>query len=148
MSPLTNGKLGWMQLSKRILIVEDEPLIAEMLREWIAELGYETVGPAASNEAALALIAGGPPLRCAILDITVRDGPSYPIAKALKERRIQYAFATGHGTETIDPQFKNAPTLLKPFDFDVLAEVIAHLVQAPGETSDWASDVVPDSHGR
>lgn len=137
-----------MQLSRRVLIVEDEPLIAEMLREWLVELGYEVIGPAASNEAGLALIAQGPPLSCAILDITVRDGPSYGIARALEERGIQYAFATGHGAESIDPQFTNAPTLQKPFEFDLLAEIVAGLEKRNGGAAHSTPKLAPDSRAR
>jgi len=116
-----------MQFSGRVLVVEDEPLIAEMLREWIIDLGCEVVGPAATTQSGLELLAEGP-VNGAILDITIKDGPSYGIAKILQERGVPFAFATGHGTESIDPLFKNAPTLQKPFEFEMLAGVLAELM--------------------
>lgn len=124
-----------MQTPGRILIVEDEPLIAEMLRDWVLELGCEVAGPVASNEAGLELLGQGA-VTAAILDITVADGHTYPIAKALQALDLPFVFATGHGSESIDPEFKDAPTLQKPFDFDALAEIVAALVACPGGAPD------------
>lgn len=111
-----------MQGAGRVLIVEDEPLIAEMLREWLTELGCGVAGPVATNEAALALLRNGS-LTGAILDITVSDGLTYDVAKALQERGVPFVFATGHGSESIDTRFQGAPTLQKPFEFEALAEI-------------------------
>ncbi|MCL4768536.1 MAG: response regulator [Hyphomicrobiaceae bacterium] len=120
-----------MENLTRILIVEDEPLIAEMLRDWVTELGHEVIGPAGSNAAALELLAKGP-VAGAILDVTIADGHSYEVARALQRLGAPFVFATGHGAESIDPEFKDVPTLQKPFDFDALAMVIAGIARAPG----------------
>ena len=126
------GKLDFImrvQSFGRILIVEDEPLIAEMLMDWVLELGCELAGPVASNDAGLALLAEGN-VRAAILDITVTDGHTYPIAKQLQKLGVPFAFATGHGSESIDPKFRDVPILQKPFDFDAFASVIASLARS------------------
>jgi DNA-binding response OmpR family regulator len=115
----------------RILLVEDEPLIAEMLREWLAELDCEVVGPAASNEAGLALLEQSP-VTGAILDVTISDGHSYKIAEALQETGVPFVFATGHVSESIDPRFRDAPVLQKPFEFNALADFVAHLKNIVG----------------
>lgn len=120
-----------MQNLARILIVEDEPLIAEMLRDWVTELGCEAVGPAVSNMAALELLERGS-VAGAILDVTVADGHSYETARALQRLGAPFVFATGHEAESIDPEFKDTPTLQKPFDFDSLARVVAGLARARG----------------
>lgn len=113
------------------MIVEDEPLIAEMLREWLTELGCDVAGPAATNEAAFAALQNGR-VTCAILDITVPDGLTYEVAKVLQERGIPFVFATGHGSESIDPQFQSAPTLQKPFEFQALADIISNFYKTDG----------------
>lgn len=121
-----------MGASARILIVEDEALIAEMLQDWLSELGCEIAGPVASNEAGLALLARSA-VTGAILDITIRDGHSYEIAKELQRLGVPFVFATGHGDEVIDPQFSDVPVLQKPFDFDALARFVGPLGEtAPG----------------
>ncbi len=116
----------FMSDRSRILVVEDEPLIAELLRDWLSDLGCEVVGPAASNGAGLALLAEGP-LSGAILDISVLDGQTYDIAEALQQQGVPFLFATGHNSEGIDPQFRGVPVLQKPFVFDALAAAVSEL---------------------
>lgn len=115
----------------RVLIVEDEPVIAEMLREWVTELGCEALGPVASNEAALALLAQGA-VAGAILDIALAGGNSYEVAARLRTLGAPFVFATGHGSESIDPQFRDVPLLQKPFDFDALSEFISSVLKRAG----------------
>jgi DNA-binding response OmpR family regulator len=107
----------------RILVVDDEVLIAEMLGDWLIDLGYEVAGPAYSVDRALAVIAQGDPLDGAILDVTLGGGDSYPIAEELRRRRVQFVFVTGH--DALAPQFHGATTLTKPFDFDALKATLA-----------------------
>ena len=121
-----------MEALARILLVEDEPLIAELLRDWLSELGCEVVGPAASNEAGLALL-GQAPVTGAILDVTITDGHSYEIAKALRTNGVPFVFATGHGAESIDLQFKDIPVLPKPFEYDALVRFVEHLTQTAAD---------------
>ena len=98
----------------RILVVEDEALIALVLEDWLADLACETVGPAASAHAALGLIESTK-LDAAILDVTLREGDSFAVAEALRARNVPFAFATGHGPASIDARFRDAPILVKPF---------------------------------
>lgn len=115
----------------RFLVVDDEPLIAEMLCDWLMELGHEVAGPAATVDRALALIAEeAPGLAGAILDVTLRDGYSYPIAEELYRRRIPFAFATGHSANLLEPRFHGAMTLMKPFVFDNLEATVAQMLRS------------------
>ena len=68
----------------RILIVDDEPLIAEIAEEWLAELGHAVVGPAYDLKTALSLADGD--LDAAILDVSLGRNDSYPVADRLKAR--------------------------------------------------------------
>lgn len=71
----------------RVLIVEDEPLIAWMLADCLEEGGHEVVGPAATLAEALALCNGAPPPELAVLDINLRDSSNgVDVARALLER--------------------------------------------------------------
>ena len=71
----------------RILIVDDEPMIAMMLADWVSELGHEAVGPSHNAHAALALIAESSP-DAAIVDVSLGEGSGYPVAECLTERNI------------------------------------------------------------
>jgi CheY-like chemotaxis protein len=78
----------------RILLVDDEALIAAMLHEWVVELGFDVAGPTACVESALALIVKeAKTLSGAILDVTLGQGDSYPIADELHRLGIPFAFA-------------------------------------------------------
>jgi len=116
---------AWMP---RVLVVDDEPLIAMMVEDWLSELQYETVGPVGSAPEALALI-GGVELDGAILDVNLGGHDSFAVAAALRDRSIPFAFATGHGHARIEERFKDAPTLLKPYDFESVRKVLAAMLQ-------------------
>lgn len=98
-----------------ILIVEDEPLIAMMLEDFLEMLGREPVGPADSVTDALALIGSGG-IDAAILDVNLRSGEkSWPIADALADSGLPFVFASGGSGETIADRFRGRPILPKPF---------------------------------
>jgi CheY-like chemotaxis protein len=111
----------------RILVVDDEPLIAMMVEDWLGELQCETVGPAGSAQEALALIQGRE-LDGAILDVSLGNHDSFAVAAALRERAVPFAFATGHGRDRIEERFKDVPTLLKPYNFDSVRKVLATML--------------------
>ena len=79
----------------RILVIEDEPLIAMLLVDWLRELGYDPIGPASTVAKALDLIVGSAP-DAAIVDVSLNGESCHPVAEALRERDIPFVFATGH----------------------------------------------------
>jgi CheY-like chemotaxis protein len=114
----------------KILVVDDEPLIAMMIADWLAEQGLETMGPAHSVSQALALLEQGA-ADAAILDVSLGDGDCYDIAEALSAKGIPFAFATGHGAEAMARRFADVVTVSKPFDFEVVRSVVAKLLAGP-----------------
>ena len=111
----------------RILVVEDEPLIAMLASDWLSDLDCEPVGPAASVAAALALVEKTE-LDGAILDVSLDGHDSFAVADALQARQVPFAFATGHGVGSIVERFRDAPTLAKPYDFERVREVVARML--------------------
>lgn len=112
----------------RILIVDDEHLIAMMAQEWLEELGHETVGPAHDLGSALALADSE--IDAAVLDVLLGGAQSYPIASKLMERGIPVAFATGQAAEELPAEFERALKLPKPFGFENFRVVIEQLLAA------------------
>ena len=110
--------------SRRILIVDDEPLIAALLEDWLLELGYQVAGPACSVADALAILAGGG-IDGAILDVTLGRETSYPVAEELRRLAVPFVFATGHSADHLEPEFQDAVTLAKPFDFADVQRALA-----------------------
>lgn len=117
---------------QRVLILEDEQLIAGMLADWLVEVGYEVCGLAKSVEGALELIGVAAP-DAAILDLQLRDGTAYPVARALRLKDVPFVFATGRSSLEIEREFRNAPVASKPFDFPRLLDVLQSFVLPDGE---------------
>ena len=111
-------------LARRILVVDDEPLIAMLLGDWLVELGCEVVGPAHSVDAALSWLNGSK-VHGAFLDVSLGTNDSYLVAEALRQLSVPVIFATGHGADSIDARFRDAGTLTKPFDFAAVENAVA-----------------------
>ena len=114
----------------KILVVDDEPLIAMMIADWLADQGLETIGPAHSVSQALALLEKEA-ADAAILDVSLGDDDCYGIAEALAVKGIPFAFATGHGADAMAERYAGIATVSKPFDFEIVRSVVAKLLEGP-----------------
>lgn len=121
----------------RVLVVEDEPLIAMLVQEWLEELNCEVVGPAASVTGALELIAGVK-LDGAVLDVSLGKEESFPIADELRKRGVPFAFATGYGADGLEARFAGTPVLAKPFEQKRFRDVVSKLIASPPAKGDHA----------
>jgi len=102
---------------RRVLVVEDEYLIAADLVSSLQDLGVDVVGPAGSVAEALALVArDGDRLDGAVLDINLRDERVYPVASALVEYGVPFIFTTGYDALAIPEPFATVPRCEKPVD--------------------------------
>jgi CheY-like chemotaxis protein len=106
----------------RVLIVEDEALIAMLLEDMLAEIGCEAVGPATRLDRALAIAEAE---SLAILDVNLGSVQSFPVADLLEKRGIPYVFATGYGSKGLDVRFAHNITLKKPFQTHQLEQAIS-----------------------
>ena len=111
----------------RILVVEDEMVVAMLLEDMLADLGCEVVGPASRVEEALRL-ADSETVHGAVLDVNVAGAEVYPVAEALAQRGIPFVFATGYGTVGLRDDYRGSPTVQKPFRQDELARVIVEAI--------------------
>jgi DNA-binding response OmpR family regulator len=105
----------------RVLVVEDETLIAMEIEAALQALGCEIVGPTSKLETALQL-ACDEMLDAAILDVTVRGGKTFPVAEQLLARDIPFVLATGYGDWTLPEHLRGQQRLSKPFTPTELAE--------------------------
>jgi CheY-like chemotaxis protein len=99
---------------RRVLIVEDDYLIAEDLREQLLSCGAVVLGPVACVADALALLEDGAVPDMAILDIGLGGGKVYPVADALRRRGIPFVFATGYDSWSIPSAYADVPRTEKP----------------------------------
>lgn len=101
---------------KRILVVEDEWMIASLIESIVHDAGFEVVGPVGELATALAL-AHSEEIAAALLNIEL--GPTvevYPVADALRGRRIPYAFVSSRPRDQIAPEHSDRPLVAKPFE--------------------------------
>jgi DNA-binding response OmpR family regulator len=108
---------------KRVLIVEDEMLVALLIEDFILQLGCDIAGLAMRFDQAMDL-AATVEADIAVLDINLAGRPSFPVAERLKERGIPFVFASGYGTAGLDNSDIRAPVLQKPFDISDLRRVL------------------------
>jgi CheY-like chemotaxis protein len=115
---------------KRILVVEDEALLATMVAEILEGGGATVVGPAATLKRGLILAEDGR-IDVAVLDVNLRGERSDPIATMLFSRGTAIVFATGYGKRPAGP-WTNAPMIGKPFtDADLLSAIRQALHSGP-----------------
>lgn len=109
----------------RILVVEDEYLIATDIAFELGRMGHEIAGPVATVDGALALI-GEESLDGALIDANLGGASSAPVAEELKARSVPYVVVTGYGDLTLaGPELDEAPRVGKPFTAGALAAVIS-----------------------
>lgn len=112
----------------QILVVDDEPLIAMTMSDWLSDLGHEAAGPAGNLEEALAL--GESPLHAAILDVSLGAQTTQALAARLVERGVPFAVASGHDAQSLDPIFAHGLLLPKPFGFETFRRTVEALIGA------------------
>jgi len=102
---------------RRLLVVEDEYLVAADLAASLESLGTEVIGPAASVEEALSFVEkDGARLDGAVLDINLRNERVYPVADVLTARGIPFVFTSGYDAVAIPSAYAKAPRCEKPVD--------------------------------
>ncbi len=127
----------------RVLVVEDEMLVAMLVEDMLRDLGHVPVGPAARLEAAIKL-ASDELLDLAILDVNLGGSKSFPIADVLTARGVPVIFATGYGTGGLDQRYRDFSVIAKPFSEATLSRAIL-AVRAESDRSPPASAAVNGS---
>lgn len=112
----------------RILVAEDEYLIAFEVRDALISAGAEVLGPVPSVDDAAALLKREAKIDAAVLDINLRGDMVFAVADMLQERAIPLVFATGYDTESLPARFDGATRLKKPLEGRKIADVLAPLL--------------------
>jgi CheY-like chemotaxis protein len=100
--------------NRKVLVVEDEMMIAMLIEDMLDEFGCRLVGPATSVPRALDLI-GKEQVDVAVLDLNLDGHDTYAIADALQQKNIPFIFATGYGSAGVRAEYATRPILQKPF---------------------------------
>jgi DNA-binding response OmpR family regulator len=113
---------------ERILVVEDVLMLAEMVCDELVAAGFEPVGPSATVEGALRLMATSA-VQAALLDVRLRDGLSFPIAYCLRDRGIPFAFLSGSDQRELPTDLSSELLIVKPPQSGELILALGRLVK-------------------
>ena len=121
-----------LDTGNRVLLVEDEILVAMMMKDILTELGFSVVGPFSRlGEAMVAAVHED--INAGIIDVNLGGEFVYPVADVLAARNIPFVFITGYGVESIDSRFGYVPIVKKPVQRQVLQKIFV-----PPETAETA----------
>jgi CheY-like chemotaxis protein len=121
-----------MQERRRILIVEDEYVIATLLANILEEAGWQVVGPVGYLAEALDM-AASEDLDAALLDVNLGEQAVYPVAEVLDARNVPFVFVTGCSAEMLLRPYSERPRLGKPFKPAELVGTVACLIPTTAE---------------
>src|SRR4029453_18364692 len=122
----------------RVLVCDDNLLMADVVAEFLRECGLEPMGPVGRLESAMRM-ARERALDGAILDINLNGRPCFPICAILSARRIPFIFLTGYPQAAIPIEYPAAPLVAKPFEPTGMKEELAHMLCLP-------QDLPPTEH--
>ena len=100
---------------RRVLVVEDESLVAMLLETILEDMGCTPVGPASNIDDGAAMVRDMTDLDAALLDVNVAGRQVFPVAEALKARGVPFVFSTGYGEGGLPDEWRGNPTIQKPF---------------------------------
>ena len=115
----------------RILVVEDEALVAMLVEDALEDAGFGVIGPVRSVAQALETLESESP-DAAVLDLNLAGENSVAVADALVARRIPFVVATGYGAAGLPPGHRGVPVLPKPYDPADLTALLARLCGRQG----------------
>jgi CheY-like chemotaxis protein len=117
-------------MAARVLIVEDEIIVAMFLEDLLGDFGYEVAGVVSFLDEAMARPAD---YDLAVLDVHVNGRPIFDFADRLAARGIPFVFATGYGPRGIPDRHAGRPVLQKPFQPDELKATLALALDGRGQ---------------
>jgi len=112
----------------RVLIVEDESLVAMLLETMLEDMGCTVFGTAARVADALDMIAGETRPDAALLDVNVAGQTVYPVAEALDRKGVPLVFSTGYGQGGLAEGWENRPTVQKPYTEGMIRDALMQVL--------------------
>lgn len=114
----------------RLLLVEDQYLLALQLADVLEDAGVQVLGPVACVADALELIDKAPEIDAAILDVNLAGEAVFAVADELRARRVPFAFATGYDPQLMPPRFRDVEVCQKPIDGASVRNAVGRLRSA------------------
>jgi len=112
---------------RRILVVEDSPVVGPLTVDVLGELGCDVVGPAPNMAAARVLVeAGG--FDAALMDVHIRGERVFPLCETLNSKRVPFLFTSGYADWTMPEKWRDRPRLNKPYTIDQVEQALRQLL--------------------
>ena len=113
---------------RRILVIEDSPVVAPFTADVLAELGCTVVGPAPNMAAARELVEAGE-FDGALVDVHIRGERVFPLCEMLNARNVPFVFTSGYADWQMPEKWQDRPRLQKPYTVDQVEEVLGSLFE-------------------
>ncbi|MBB3656638.1 DNA-binding response OmpR family regulator [Rhizobium sp. BK650] len=107
----------------KVLVVEDEGMVALMIEDMLHDLGFKVVA-SVSRLADARAVAAEVEADLGVLDVNLAGEPSFSVAEILRERQIPFIFSTGYGLSGLPDEFADQPLVGKPFSTSELQQTI------------------------
>jgi DNA-binding response OmpR family regulator len=109
---------------RRVLVVEDEYMLAEDLRQGLEKLGAEVLGPVPTVAQALTLLQSEDYPDAAVLDVNLQGDYIFPVLDLLRNKRVPFVLTTGYDGWALPAAYADAPRCVKPLDMRRLANAL------------------------
>ena len=116
---MTNALQG-----RRVLVIEDESLVAMLLETILDDMGCTVVGPESNIDDGLIAATTEASLDAALLDVNVAGREVFPVAEALRARGVPFVFSTGYGEGGLPEDWRGHPVIQKPFTEDAVRHAL------------------------
>jgi CRP-like cAMP-binding protein/ActR/RegA family two-component response regulator len=113
----------------RVLIVEDDYLLAEELARGLSGMGLRIQGPVSDIASALRILQQSGSVDVAVVDINLRGNMAYPISLELERQGVPFLFATAYAASAVPARFASAPRIGKPYSIREVAAAIARIAR-------------------
>ncbi|HKU92879.1 MAG TPA: response regulator [Sphingomicrobium sp.] len=115
---------------RRILVVEDSPVVGPFTAELLADLGCEVVGPAPNMAAARELAEGAEPIDAAMMDVHIRGDVVFALCEVLAARGVPFVLTSGYADWQMPDKWEDRPRLQKPYTVEQVEDALARLIGA------------------
>ena len=118
--------MGAALAGRKILVVEDSPVVAPFTADLLSELGCEVTGPAPNMAAARELIENGG-FEAALMDIHIRGERVFPLCEMLDSRGVPFVLTSGYADWQVPQKWEHRPRLQKPYTLKQVEEALSSL---------------------
>ena len=126
---------GEKHIGRRVLVVEDSPVVAPFTADLLAELGYAVVGPAANMAMARELIEGEE-FDAAIMDVHIRGERVFALCEALAAKGVPFILTSGYAAWDMPDKWVDRPRLQKPYIVEGVERALSDLLEGSYKLTD------------